>query len=110
MEKRPGALAQATAELRQAWRDLAGGLRASAGSIGGEGRAMLADLDAPALERPGFWRRVWRGFRARTPAPLQALLALALVAAWALLVWHVFVSPALHPRPQPPPARTGVRV
>ena len=48
---------QAADEIRQAWQDLSGGLRTTGRTITGEGRTILGELDAPAVQRPGFWRR-----------------------------------------------------
>jgi hypothetical protein len=94
-------------ELRRAWRELVGGLRASGRNITVEGRAILRELDAPAVERPGFWRRGWRRFR-RTPPLVQILVALAVFSVWAYLVFASFTAPS--PAPPHSPTDTGVTV
>ena len=99
---------QAADEIRQAWQDLSGGLRTTGRTITGEGRTILGELDAPAVQRPGFWRRGWRVLR-RAPTPVQVALALIVFALWSVLVIRFFTvsPPARHKSPQP---QTGLVV
>lgn len=77
--------AQAASELRLMWRDLTDGLRATGRDTFAEGRAVLRDLDAPELDQPGAFRRLWRTVRT-APVEVQILLGVACFALWAYVV------------------------
>jgi hypothetical protein len=106
VEEHRSVFAQAAAEIRHAWRDLSGGLRATGKAIGSEGRAILGGFDAPEIERPGIVRRGWRQFR-RTPMALQVVVAAVIFVAWTILV--AVVVTAKPPRQHTPrPTRPGL--
>lgn len=108
-EERQSGVAQAAGELRQAWRDLTGGVRSTGRSIAGEGKTILAELDAPQVERPRLSRRGWRRFR-RAPLTLQILVGLVVFALWAVFVFRVFFASPSPREPRPPHTSTSVSV
>jgi hypothetical protein len=89
VSERQSGFGQAVAELREAWRDLVGGIRATGRDIGTEGRTILGELDAPTDETPNLWRRSWRRFR-HTPTPVQIVVGLLFFAGWTYLVYLYF--------------------
>jgi hypothetical protein len=91
VERNPGPLAQVAGELRRASRDLSTALRSTTCNIAAEARKVLAELDAPQVDRPSRWRRSWRRFR-RSKMPVQLTLGFTLFAIWAWLVIRVLAS------------------
>jgi hypothetical protein len=85
---------------------LCGGLRATGHAVTSEGKAIVGELDAPAITAPGFWRCAWRYFR-RLPGVVQILAAVCLFALWAGILFFLF-SGNPPPTKQSAPSQPGL--